>query len=662
VLRERIAFVALSVFPSSALVWGALGVIVPILILAAIAVVALSVHRIGPNEVGMVVRRWGRRTTSYGPIALAGEAGYQADLIMPGVAFRLWPLNRVDKHPWVQIPTGEIGLVVAQIGAPLPTGWKSGMYKPEFGQFTDVRGFIKHGGQQGVQRAVLPPGAVLPLHPVAFLVLTRSRSFGLPVNAEYRDKFGPALFGLTPEDLTLRVIEPLRLKERETGLEKTIDMVGIVETLEGEPLASGDIACRLGRYDDVKQMEADGRSDGEMADVLIGNQNDRHNNYQDYQKFLDAGGKIGLQHDPLLYGSYALNPYLVRVETVPMLVVKQGEVAVVKAAVGLPSEDTSGDEFKFGSIVRPGHRGIWQEPLRTGKYAINPRIYQAEMVPTAILTLNWAEASSQAHNLDKQLKQIVAKSKEGFIFNIDLQVQIHVADKLAPKVISMVGTMQNLVNEVLQAVVGNYFRDTLQGMAAVQFIENRASVQKQAQTYIAEQIRKYNVETRGVYIQDVLLPGEIVTVLTQREIANQEKATFTAQKEAQLSRISMEKQAGLADRQRDLAGSEVDITIKENRARARKAEADGEATYIEQTGRAKGAEIEAVGLARARGFEAQKDALGPEATAMVNVISELAKGSSRFVPDILVNGAGGSGDALSAGIMGFLREFQRQRQ
>ena len=344
-----------------------------------------------------------------------------------------------------------------------------------------------------------------------------------------------------------------------------------------------------------------------------------------------------------------------------MLVVRQGEVAVIKAAVGLPTEDTSGDEFKHGSIVRPGHRGIWQEPLRTGKYAINPRIYQAEMVPTAILTLNWADASSQAHNLDKQLKQIVAKSKEGFVFDIDLQVQIHVADKLAPKVISMVGTMQNLVNEVLQAVVGNYFRDTLQGMGAVQFIENRGAVQTQAQAYITEQIRKYNVETRGVYIQDVILPKEIVTVLTQREIANQEKATFTAQKEAQLNRIAMEKQAGLADRQRDLAGSEVDITIKENRARARKAEADGEATYIEQTGRAKGAEIEAVGLARAKGFEAQKEALGPEATAMVNTISELVKSASRFVPDILVTGTNGSGDVMSAGVMGFLREFQRQR-
>ena len=41
--------------------------------------------------------------------------------------------------------------------------------------------------------------------------------------------------------------------------------------------------------------------------------------------------------------------------------------------------------------MRPGHRGIWQEPLRTGKYPINPRIYSPEIVPTCILTLNWAE-------------------------------------------------------------------------------------------------------------------------------------------------------------------------------------------------------------------------------------------------------------------------------
>jgi hypothetical protein len=103
--------------------------------------------------------------------------------------------------------------VIAQAGAPLPTGWKSGIYKHVFGQFTDVRTFVAEGGQQGVQRPVLPPGAILPLHPVAFLVLSRSRSFGLPVNDEYRARFGPALFGLEPEQLTLKVIEPVRIHE-----------------------------------------------------------------------------------------------------------------------------------------------------------------------------------------------------------------------------------------------------------------------------------------------------------------------------------------------------------------------------------------------------------------------------------------------------------------
>src|SRR5205085_590943 len=249
------------------------------------------------------------------------------------------------------------------------------------------------------------------------------------------------------------------------------DMIGIVTTLEGGPLNSGDIASRLGGYDDIAALEIkENEQDSEVIEVLLGSKNELHNNYQDYQKFLEAGGRVGLQHDPLLYGAYLLNPYLVRVEMVPMLVVNQGEVAVIKGFVGLPTLDTSGEEFKFGSIVRPGHRGIWTEPLRTGKYAINPRVYAAEIVPTFILTLNWANAASQAHNLDARLEPIIGKSREGFVFTIDLQVQIHVSDTRAPKVISMVGTMVNLVNEVLQSAVGNHFRNTLQQLEAVRFI------------------------------------------------------------------------------------------------------------------------------------------------------------------------------------------------
>ena len=405
-----------------------------------------------------------------------------------------------------------------------------------------------------MQRTLLSPGTMLPIHPVAFMVITSRKVYGLTVSPDLVERVrgsGGVLraetFGLTPEQLRVVVIAPVGPQ----------DMVGIVTALEGEPLAAR-ATSRAGSaaYDDIAAMERSRATvDSQIIDVLLGSKNTLHNNYQDFQKFLDSGGKIGLQHDPLLYGAYLLNPFLVRVDMVPMLVVNQGEVAVMKAYVGLPTLDTSGAEFKFGSIVRPGHRGIWQEPLRTGKYPINPRVYAAEIVPTSILTLNWAEAVSTAHNLDAHLSPIEAKSREGFVFRIDLQVQIHVPDTRAPKVISMVGTMQNLVNEVLQAAVGNHFRNTLQALEAVKFIETRGQVQESAFEAITAYLASYDVETRGVYIQDVEFPAELVVVLTQREIANQEQATLVEQQRAQMARVEMEKAKGTADMQAQLAAS-----------------------------------------------------------------------------------------------------------
>jgi regulator of protease activity HflC (stomatin/prohibitin superfamily) len=441
------------------------------------------------------------------------------------------------------------------------------------------------------------------------------------------------------------------------------DLVGIVTTLDGEPLPPADIAGRIGGFKDIEELEKrPDVSDSELIERLLGAKNELHNNYQDFQAFLDSGGRIGLQHDPLLYGAYLLNPFLVRVEPAKMLVVNQGEVAVIKGYVGLPTLDTSGPEFKFGSIVQPGHRGIWREALRTGKYPLNPRIYSAEKVPTFILTLNWADASSVAHNLDAQLSPIEGKSREGFVFKIDLQVQIHVPDTKAPKVISMVGSMQNLVNEVLQAAVGNHFRNTLQGLEAVRFIETRDAVQAAAMDAISRYLAAYEVETRGVYIQDVTFPEELVGVLTRREIANQEKATYEQQKDAQTIRIDLEKARGTADMQAALAQAQVSVDINRARAAARKAEADGEAAFVELTGAAEGsrrraiglgdaAATQALGLARAKGYEAQIRSLGSGPTAAVAIANAVSEGKLTIVPEVLVTGGGGAIEGLAATFM-----------
>jgi hypothetical protein len=638
------------------------------LLIAALAALAafilyMSFWRIGPTEVGLVRKRFSFKKLDGGNIvAFKGEAGYQAELLRTGIRFKLWLMYDVQRRPIPQIPAGEIAVVIAQVGAPLPVGAKSAICKPEFGSFTDLKAFVDGGGQKGLQRIVLSPGTVAAIHPVGFLVVSKHHVYGIPVSEElvrlaHDGKLSFGSFGLTEKQLEVTRIEP---KAERDG--KIIDMIGIVTTLEGAPLPKGAIANRLDGFDDITQLERDAQTkDSALVEAILSVKNEVHNNYQDFQRFLDNGGRIGLQHDPLMYGAYTLNPFLVSVEMVPMLVVNQGEVAVVKAYVGLATEDTSGAAFKFGSLVRPGHRGIWQYSLRTGKYAINPRCYSVEIVPTAILTLNWADASSKAHNFDKDLKQIVAKSKEGFVFQLDLQVQIHVPDTEAPKVISMVGTMFNLVNEVLQAAVGNHFRDKLQSMGAVEFIQQRGKVQQEAEEHIKRKLADYMVETRGVYIQDVVLPAQIVGVLTAREIATQQVETFKAEKNAQDQRLEVEASKGRADMQTLLAKSSIGINIAENDATAVKKTADGEAYKLDVVGKASAVKTREQGLAVATGLEAQQAAIGKDQTALVSAIKALAEGTQHFMPQNLaltVGGEGGLGGSLAALVPLLMRNLQ----
>ena len=265
-----------------------------IAIVASIVIVVLpSIRVIGPNEVGLVTKRFSvRRLPDDNPVALRGEAGYQADLLMPGFRFKFWVLYAVQKFPWVQVRAGEIGVVVAQVGRPLPIGAKSAESASQLDLIADLRAWLRAGGQKGVQRPVLPPGTLMPVHPVGFLVITRERVYGLPVAREFQRLQAHGLlthesFGLSADQLRVTVITP-----RSSATGGIIDTCGIVTTLEGQPLPPGAIASRLGEFDDIKRLEADGATDPVLIEALIGSKAIDHNNYQDFDAFLRAGGRI----------------------------------------------------------------------------------------------------------------------------------------------------------------------------------------------------------------------------------------------------------------------------------------------------------------------------------------------------------------------------------
>src|SRR5215212_3384153 len=99
--------------------------LIGIAVLALVVIVVLiSLHSIGPTQVGLVTKRLGRKRDDDQIVALNGEAGFQADLLMPGLRFKLWPVFTVQRYDWVQVPPGQIGLVISQVGTPLSTGGK----------------------------------------------------------------------------------------------------------------------------------------------------------------------------------------------------------------------------------------------------------------------------------------------------------------------------------------------------------------------------------------------------------------------------------------------------------------------------------------------------------------------------------------------------------
>ena len=67
-----------------------------------------------------------------------------------------------------------------------------------------------------------------------------------------------------------------------------------------------------------------------------------HNNFQDPERFLQAGGRRGRQLQVLAEGTYYINRLFATVETIPKTVVEVGNVGVVVSYAGGVGTDLSG--------------------------------------------------------------------------------------------------------------------------------------------------------------------------------------------------------------------------------------------------------------------------------------------------------------------------------
>jgi uncharacterized membrane protein YqiK len=160
------------------------------------------------------------------------------------------------------------------------------------------------------------------------------------------------------------------------------------------------------------------------------------------------------------------------------------------------------------------------------------------------------------------------RSSDGFTFNLDVSQIIHVPRNDAPKVIARFGTMANLVTQVLEPTIGNYFRNAAQTSDVIEFLKKRSERQAEAKIAIASALGEYNVNAIDTLIGDITPPESLMKTLTDRKLAEQEQVTYKTQQLAEETRKDLQQARAMADTQARVVDSERSVTIAEFAAQA----------------------------------------------------------------------------------------------
>ncbi len=571
-----------------------------------------------------------------------GQAGKQLATLEPGTYYINPEIFTIRIVPLIRILQGEIGLVIANEGAS-KSNEQTLSKVVECDQFQDAEAFLRNGGQEGKQLAILTEGDY-KINTDFFTVIKT-------VNAHKYNE--------DPKNLKMYKIGP--------------GQIGIVTTTVGKTLPKDEIAG----------LPIEG-----------------HDNYQDVQKFLDLGGYKGLQEEVLQEGEWKLNPWFVNVEQDSVTTIEQEEVGVVISSVGKKYEKSeknqpvspSGEESADGEqspyqLVPKGYKGVQKEPLTAGQYAINTRVKMVKLVPTTQIILNWSDEEKHRLNYDYELKTMKLKSKDGYDFLVQFTQMIRIAPETAPKMICLVGSqvgedkidvddsgkrkypaIRNLVSRVLTKIVSSHFRQAAAEETAIGFQDKRGQIEKTAEAYIKTRLEAIGVQGCGTVIDEVDLPKELDEYRQRLEKQKQE-AQQAAQKAEEDSK-TIDKQIETEKKRQKLVeeGRRTEATGKliDAQTRFQISQMNAQTNLEIETAKAQAEQLhldtyqkrldietsqqERISLIEINVFSQRIAALSPELYAQIETQGGWAEAMAQMqitYPQIMMTGGGNSGNSIS---------------
>jgi uncharacterized membrane protein YqiK len=669
-------------------------------------------------------RYMGRRMPPGRVVATEGEVGIQAEVLKPGLHLIKFPFERiVRKVPLIEIGADELGIIEAMDGEPMSPGriFAPDRAQNAHNNFQDPIAFIKQGGVKGIQLRTLPPG-LWPIHPYLFRVSVGQTTVipqgkvgivtaadGAPLDAgrllakaidghlsfQNAELFvssggqrGPQVDILTPG--TYRILSQSTPLEGGTEVKPGLftvrlydatviseNEIGLVEALDGAPLNPGDY----------------------VAESVAG-----HDNFQDGHEFIDGKGQRGPQKDILLPGTYYINPLLFKVIPETAKEIKPGEVAVIVSNTGkdpsdeirrqmaakvrdrmereekeqaaqsaahldeadaqeIKSELLNGDpadrRLDEGAheayVVPEGYRGIQETVVGPGRYYVNTLAITPIVIPTTNQTVEWT--SGEVVNTFNPFEVI---SKDGFTMQLEVRVVFRVKPEDAPFMVAKIGGIERLIQNVMHPLIDSIFRNQASESSAMAYLQNRHEEQERAEARVRAHLLKYHVDVVNVLICHIHLPEELMKTQTEKILAEQRQNMYNAQREAEDKRIQLERTKSQADNQKNLMEATVGVEIAGKRAEQRKSEGEGEAHYIQQTGRAEAEKVRLMGEAQGVAYREQVNALGAQGVAVIETLKVIGEKGVRITPDVLASGGGGGDNAGGIGTLLLLNLFREQ--
>ncbi|MDC6177139.1 SPFH domain-containing protein [Ralstonia solanacearum] len=512
-----------------------------------------------------------------------GQRGPQIDVMPPGT-YRVNPLLfKVSLAETITIPPGQIGVVEARDGTPLPAG-RVISKQVACDSYQDGASFLENGGERGPQSGIIAPGS-------------------------YR--INPALFDVNVADV----------------VDIPDNKVGIVTTREGKPLERGEIAgpevpdhnmfqnpqafiqnggCKglqeqvllAGRYFinprfatvDVVDMTEVPIAHVGVVIAYVGNEGRDVSGDSFKHANLVSRGEKGVWAEPLDPGKYPINPYTHKIRNVPTANVVLNWAAGKSEAHKLDANLStitvrSADGFKFNlDVSQIIHIPRNDAPKVIARFGDMSALVTQVLEPTIG---NYFRNSAQASDIIDFLRERSKRQDDA---------RKAIGDALAEY---NVGAVDTLIGDIVPPE------------QLMQTLTDRKQAEQERVTF----------ETQK-----------------QAQAVRQELEQATALANTQAKVVDAERQVSISE-----FNARAAVKQAEGEAQAKTINAEADAKVVRLVGEAEAAKVEAIGTAEASVIKQKIDSMESGNYAVVQVAEALAGSGMKLVPDVVATGGSGSG-------------------